>query len=423
MVYVISKGGKPLMPCANVIARLLLKQKKAKVLRRTPFTIKLLYETTTYTQEVVVGVDTGSSKLGCAATSNGNVLYVSEVEVRNDITKKMKQRASFRRTRRGRKLRYRKPRWLNRKNSIKKDKFSPTMRSKFDSHEKEINFVKKILPVSKIIIETGTFDPHLLKNPVLANQKVKPWGYQKGRMYGFANAKAYVLSRDNYACQCCKAKGKGVRLEVHHVVYRSQGGSDNPDNLITLCVKCHEAVHKEKLQLKAKGLRKGLLLHATQMNSIRVQLLRRIQDAIETYGYITKENRENLNLPKEHFSDAVAISSCGEPVTFKINVLLRKKCIAKGDYKQTRGIMSEEKMPTGKIYGFRKFDKVKYLGQKYFIKGRMSSGYAFLMDIDGNKIDFSNAPKGLKTAKLRNLKRLESRKSWIIDVVPIQRIV
>ncbi len=44
MVYVISQNGKPLMPCENVIARLLLKQGKAKVKRRIPFTIKLLYE-------------------------------------------------------------------------------------------------------------------------------------------------------------------------------------------------------------------------------------------------------------------------------------------------------------------------------------------------------------------------------------------
>lgn len=43
MVYVISQDGKPLMPCSDPIARLLLKQGKAKVKKREPFTIKLTY--------------------------------------------------------------------------------------------------------------------------------------------------------------------------------------------------------------------------------------------------------------------------------------------------------------------------------------------------------------------------------------------
>lgn len=60
MVYVISQDSKPLMPCSNPIARLLLKQGKAKVKRREPFTIKLIYETTDYTQDLTLGVDTGS---------------------------------------------------------------------------------------------------------------------------------------------------------------------------------------------------------------------------------------------------------------------------------------------------------------------------------------------------------------------------
>lgn len=76
---------------------------------------------------------------------------------------------------------------------------------------------------------------------------------------------------------------------------------------------------------------------------------------------------------------------------------------------------NEQPIPTGKIDGFRKYDKVEYLGKTYFIKGRMSSGYAILMDIEGNKADFSDAPRGWKTPKIRNLKRISARKSWIID--------
>lgn len=90
MVYVISQDSKPLMPCSNPIARLLLKQGKAKVKRREPFTIKLIYETTDYTQDLTLGVDTGSGTIGAAVSKdNGDIVYMSEVVVRNDITDRM----------------------------------------------------------------------------------------------------------------------------------------------------------------------------------------------------------------------------------------------------------------------------------------------------------------------------------------------
>lgn len=414
MVYVISQNNKPLMPCSNAIARLLLKQGKAKVKRRCPFTIKLTYETTNYTQDLTLGVDTGSGTIGTAVSDeNGNIVYMSEVVVRNDITDKMTQRSKYRRNRRNRKTRYRKARWLNRKNSIKTDRFSPTMISKFHSHIKEIEYIKSILPIKNLVLETGQFDTHLMKNPILANPKVKHWGYQKGINYGFENTKSMVLNRDNYTCQCCKGKHKDSKLEVHHIVFRSQGGSDEQDNLITLCHTCHKNLHSGKINPKLKGKTKGNLKYATQMNSIRCQLFRNYSDAIETFGYVTKANRLQLGVDKEHYYDACTIATQGNPFTVKSN-LYRKKCVSIGDYQQTKGVRSEQSITTGKICGFRKYDKVKYFGREYFIKGRMSTGYAILMDIDGNKIDFSDMPKGFKTPKMKNLKRIEARSSWMV---------
>ena len=49
----------------------------------------------------------------------------------------------------------------------------------------------------------------------------------------------------------------------------------------------------------------------------------------------------------------------------------------------------------------------------------MSTGYAILMDIDGNKIDFSSMPKGFKTPKLSNCKRITARSSQMIQVAAI----
>ena len=408
MVYVISQDGKPLMPCTNVIARLLLKHGKCKVKSTTPFTIKLLYQTeNTYTQPLTLGIDTGSSKIGSAVVdTKGNIVYLSQVEIRNDISDKMKQRAKYRRNRRNRKTRYRKARWLNRRNSIRSDRFSPTMKSKFDAHLKEIKFVKSILPIAKIILETATFDPHALKNPDVLKNK---WLYQRGINYGFANTKAYVLIRDNYNCQNCKGKRKDRKLEVHHIVFRKNGGSDEHDNLVTLCKSCHDGLHDGNISLKKNGKAKGQLRHATQMNSIRTQLLRFLPKSEETFGFITKEHRQALNLPKEHYMDAVAIASQGNNINLKTINAIFKRCISDGDYQQTKGIRSEQRIPTDKIQGFRKFDKVKYLGKEYFIKGRMSTGYAILMDADGNKIDLKPIPKFSK------MERLSARNSWNIS--------
>jgi hypothetical protein len=411
VVYVLSPERAPLMPCTPVIARLLLKEGKAKVLRRTPFTIKLLSQPEkTYLQSLTLGIDTGSAVIGSAvADSQGKVVYLSEVEIRNDIASTMKVRAVYRRNRRNRKTRYRKSRWLNRRNSIKTGRFSPTMRSKIDAHLREIRFVQSLLPIESIVLETGTFDPHALKNPEVLRHK---WLYQKGINYGFANTKAYVLDRDSYMCQHCKGKSKDRRLEVHHIIFRSQGGSDEESNLITLCKTCHDALHAGKITLKRNGKKKGLLLHATQMNSIRVQLLGRVE-AEETFGFITKEHRQLAGLPKEHCFDAAMIATRGMVPSFCVATVLAKRCIPDGDYQQTKGRHSEQRVTTGKIQGFRKFDKVRYQGQHYFIKGRMATGYAILMDTAWNKVDLKPIPK------FEQMKRVSARASWMMSQKPI----
>ncbi len=105
------------------------------------------------------------------------------------------------------------------------------------------------------------------------------------------------------------------------------------------------------------------------------------------------------------------IGRCGL-ISFKLktNLVIYKKCVSDGDYQLYKGIRSEQKIPSGKICGFRKFDKVEYLGKEYFIKGRMSTGYAVLMDIFGNKVDLKPIPK------LTKMKRIGARKSWIIHI-------
>ena len=420
MVYVISIDNNPLMPTKrHGKVRRLLREKKAKVVRREPFTIKLLYKPETDTvQDCTLGIDTGSKHIGAAVVSKGQMLYTSEVEIKDDIKKKMDRRRDYRRNRRYRKTRYRKARFLNRGNSITTNRYSPTLVSKFNSHVREIEFIKSILPISKLVFELGKFDTHLMKNPSLNNPKIRPWGYKKGTNYGFANSREHALSRDGYTCQICGAKH--TRLEVHHIKYRSQGGTNDLYNLITLCESCHKKIHAGKIVIKKKIKKLPNFSSATIMTILRSMLLNKYSTAIETFGYITKENRLNLNLPKEHFIDACIIATGGFNFSLPKEIFI-KRHVTRGDYQLTKGSRSEKQIPQSKILGFRKWDKVKYLGETYFIKGRRSRGTCELEDIYCNKVDFSHMPKGFKTPKLSNCERISARKTTLcqkIEYIP-----
>ena len=414
LVYVLKQNGQPFMPTERFgKVRRLLKEGKAKVVRREPFTIRLLYEPETdVVQECYCGVDTGSKHVGVAVVSNDKVLYQSQTKLRSDIKKKMDRRRASRRNRRYRKTRYRKSRFLNRRNSIRKDRLSPSVKHKVQAHIDEIEFCKKILPVSdeNIILEVSQFDTALMKNPALISEKVKKWGYQKGFNYGYSSRRSAILHRDNYTCQCCGKKN--CRLEVHHIKFRRNGGTDDEENLITLCEDCHKGVHAGTVVLNKKPKKSKNLKYATHMNIIRSRLLKKYPDAIETFGFVTAENRNHLNLLKDHYIDACVIASGG--LEFKeLDVIFYKYRVSKGDYKLIQDIRGEQKPPTRKIHGFRKFDEVKYLGKEYFIKGRNSLGYAVLMDIFGNEIDFGFMHRGLKTPKLFNCKRISARSSCL----------
>lgn len=298
-VYVLNKHGKPLMPCKPRKARILLKKKKAKVVNRTPFTIQLLYGSSGYRQPINLGVDAGSKYIGLSATTMDKELFKATVELRQDISKLLKSRRSQRRNRRS-KLWYRKPRFLNRRN--RKGKVAPSVQNKIDCHLTIIRKVCSMLPVVNIIVETAEFDPHKLKNPNVSGKE-----YQDGGQKDFYNVKSAVLNRDNYTCQICGEKD--TRLEIHHIQFRSKGGSNRMDNLVTLCRDCHKQIHSNGLVFdkKIKSFK-----HASHMNIMRSRLVEELRlefgNVFETFGYLTKYNREKLNISKSHSSDAFVIS-------------------------------------------------------------------------------------------------------------------
>lgn len=194
MVYVLNKNGQPLMPTTRYgKVRRMLNSKQAKVIKRYPFTIQLLYETTDIVQPVSLGVDAGSKTIGTSVTTETAELYASEVKLRTDVVKNLFSRREYRRSRRNRKTRYRKARFNNRKRN--EGWLAPSIRQKIDTHLTVIDKITKILPISEIYVEVASFDIQKIKNPDISGIE-----YQQGEQLDFWNIREYVLFRDNHTC-------------------------------------------------------------------------------------------------------------------------------------------------------------------------------------------------------------------------------
>ena len=423
-VYVINKHGRPLMPCSPAKARHLLDGGKAKVKKRTPFTIQLIYGSSGYTEEVILGVDAGSKTIGLSASTKKEELFAANVTPRNDVVDLLSTRREFRKARRNRKTRYRKARFNNRVHGKHKGWLAPSVEVKIQEHITCIKRVCNILPVSKVVVETAEFDLQLLK--AVEEGKPVPQGedYQKGEMYGHYNVRQYVLWRDGYTCQCCGAhssKKKDVKLHVHHLETRKTGG-DAPSNQITLCEDCHKNLHKGLISEKdIKKRKRKSTRDAAFMGIMRNTLMQRIRcelpiPVVETRGYITKATREKLLvLPKSHTNDALAIAQGrqGFNVDYFPNIVqvdkiytirpvrhhnrqLHKATILKGGIRKANQAAKY-------IFGFRLYDKVRYNDIECFVWGRRNRGDFLLRHLDGAKVK-----DGISYKRLKLLERSQS---------------
>ena len=404
-VYVLNQRNQPLMPCGTAKARRLLKQGKAKVVKRTPLTIQLLTATGETKQDINLGVDAGSKYIGLSATTEKQELYSAEVEMRTDIVELLATRKANRKTRRNR-LRYRKPRFLNRTSTKKKGWLAPSILNKINTHLRMIENIHKILPITKIIAEVASFDIQKINNPEISGVE-----YQEGKQLDFWNIREYVLFRDRYKCHGKKRCTNKI-LNVHHIESRKTGGNA-PNNLITLCEDCHNDYHKGILKLNLK--RGQSFRDAAFMGIMRWSFYDKLKelypDVNLTYGYITKNTRISNNLPKSHRIDALCITDNPNVKRLdnyfyikqvrKHNRQIHKANILKGNKKRLN-------QAPYLVKGFRLFDKVLYENKEYFIFGRRERGYFDIRDLQGNTIN-----KGSINCKY--LKLLETRKSLLCE--------
>ena len=414
-VYVLHRDGSPLMPTVPAKARHLLNAGKAVVASYNPFTIRLAAPSGKHVQPVTVGVDVGAKRAGVGAVGDGRVLYQGEIALRDDVHRRMDRRRMYRRNRRGRKCRYRAPRFDNRAASRRKGRLPPSIRSKVDTTVKVVWRVASFLPVSLIRVEVANFDTQAMQ---AGKSKLPRWAYQRGEQYSFENVKMYVRARDKYTCQYC-----GVvmppDLEVDHIIPRRRGGSDRPDNLVAACHDCNQAKgnqtaaeweHSEVQQRVKKSLRAAS--HTQAGKKATLEALREIVPVEITYGYVTKLDRKAMGLPKTHYYDAVVIASGGEPVEV-MGTYETMRAVARGAYRQRRGIRSHlvASLPR-EVFGFRQWDKVTLPdGRVGFVKGRRSSGYFAVSDLDGNLMAPSINYKKLRLVECSSTLLAEKRRA------------
>ena len=312
-IFVIAEDGTKLMPTSNIKkVRKLLRTGRAVICKHKPFTIKLTYKTTKYTQPIEFKEDAGYQNIGVSACSAKHE-YISEIRVLlKDEVEKYNDCRKHRRTRRNR-LRYRKPRFDNRRATKQPGWLAPSINNKMNQHLRLLDIYSSVMPITSVIIEVAQFDTQVLK--AVQDGAPLPSGtdYQHGERYGYDTLREAVFARDNYKCICCgkSAIVDGAILRMHHLGYWKKDRTNRLSNLATVCIKCHTSKNHQK-NGKLYGLEPitKTLKSAAFMNSVRHQIVDNIKKRYPnlsvniTFGSITKRTRNDRNILKTHANDA-----------------------------------------------------------------------------------------------------------------------
>lgn len=344
--FVVDKNNTPCTPITNNEAGFLVRCGVAKAINYDPFVIQRLDDYVSESEvrdEIIMKMDMGYMNIGFSVGTKDHEYLSGQVKLLSGISDRLEQRASYRRTRRGR-IRYRRNKNVDYKtvhnptykNGNEDNWVAPSVQHKIDSHVRLYRKIASWIPIDKVVIEIANFDIQAIK-ALKDGKTISGVDYQQGEMYGFENVKQYVRERDKYTCQICKADTikKGTGLEVHHIIPRSHGGSNKPSNLISLCKKCHNKVHSNNNDNKYfRELQKRKIndtyKDATFMNTSRWRIYETIGSECPTYisyGYITSLNRKTNNLPKFHYVDAACIKKFTyKTLTKSIYLVEQKRC-------------------------------------------------------------------------------------------------
>ncbi|MCP2241228.1 RNA-guided endonuclease IscB [Thermoanaerobacterium thermosaccharolyticum] len=396
MVFVLDKHKKPLMPCTEKRARLLLESGRAVIHKINPFVIRLKDVTVDncIIQPCRIKIDPGSKVTGIAILQGEKVLLLVELYHKQGIKKSLDDRRNHRRFRRN-KLRYREPRFDNRKRE--KGWLPLSLEARV---QQVINTVKKLakyIPIDNISIEHVKFDTQLMQNPEISGVE-----YQQGELQGY-EVREYLLVKWGRKCAYCGKEN--VPLEVEHIVPKSRGGTDRVSNLTIACHECNqkkgnmtaEEFGYPDIQKQAKQpLKDAAMINATRWKTYN--LLKEMYPVECGTGALTKKNRIDRNLPKEHYCDACCVGqSTPKEFVFKADYILEFHAKGRGTRQRTllnkygfpRAYLSRQK----EYFGFQNGDYVKaevpkgkYKGQYTGYVAVRKSGYFDIRDANGKNI-------------------------------------
>jgi len=330
-VFVLDSNKRPIDPCHPAVARKLLKRKKAAIFRPYPFTIILSRTVESTTQQYELKLDPGSKTTGIALVKNYQVIWGAELTHRSSAIKSnLDSRRAIRRSRRNRKTRYRKPRFLNR--TRLKGWLAPSLEHRVKT---TITWAKRLIrfcPISFIAQELVRFDTQAIQNPEIQGVQ-----YQQGTLLGY-EVREYLLEKWQRKCTYCQKDS--VPLLLEHIIPKAKGGTDRVSNLCLACSQCNqrkgikdieEFLKKKPLILqRIKAQLKTTLKDAAAVNSTRWKLFNNLRElglpVRSGSGGLTKYNRTRLGLEKSHWLDAACVGNVENLVVKTKQPLLIKAC-------------------------------------------------------------------------------------------------
>jgi len=336
MVFVLDINRKPLSPCHPAKARKLLKQGKVKIFKKYPFTIILNNEIKEENNNTYrLKIDYGSRYTGLAILKNNQeVIWMAQIQHKFHIKSNLDARRGFRKRRRYKNLRYRKPRFLNRKR--KENWIPPSLESRVNNIKIWVNRLQKLIPLTHILYENVKFDTQLMNNPEISDIE-----YQQGTLQGY-EIREYLLEKFNR--KCCYCGKENIPLQIEHIIPKSRGGTNRIDNLCLACEECNDK--KDKLTAEEFGypeiqkqvkktLKDCAVINATRWKIYDVLYNTGLPVECGT-GAKTKMNRIKLELPKDHHFDACCVGeSTPDKLYFKTKNVLYIKAKGRGSHCRT----------------------------------------------------------------------------------------
>ena len=313
MVLVVDKHKKPCNTISNAYARMLLFKKQAVIHKRFPFTIRLKNDNAVLKDRAyTVKIDPGSKTTGITIVDDKDqVVMLAEIEHRGHLIKRnLGKRRAVRNSRRQRKTRYREARFLNR--TKPKGWLAPSIRSRADNVINFIRKYKKLININKVMIENVSFDVAQMSS------NTKLWGnaYQQGPLYQ-NKLRSFIFNRSNNKCVYCGAKA----TEIDHIIPRAKGGTNSTYNLVASCRACNQMksnktlkefckiMNKDYSHLAPKKLPKDAAIIQSARNYMVKEVTKLVADTTLHDAWLTKYNRDQLGLPKEHYYDALSVGN------------------------------------------------------------------------------------------------------------------